>query len=390
MGESNMVLTPPAKIKVFGVGGGGSNAVRRMARGKLNGVDLYAVNTDSVALAYTTTTDDKITTVQIGPKVTKGMGAGGDPKVGSMAAEESREELRKHVRDSDMIFIASGMGGGTGTGAAPILADVAKESGALTIAIVTRPFTFEGQHRREQAEEGIERLVPACDTLIVIPNDRLLGLCDRRTAADSAFKMADDILFQGVSAISSVITTPGEINLDFADVKAVMKGMGQAWLSIGTANGQNRAVEAAKACIHSPLLDTSVEGATAVLFTVTAGMDLTLAEIQEAAEIIRKAADPSANIIFGMNYAPEMSNEIRITLIATGFNAKPGKVNKEAMEKEMKELKKYLIDEDQMDIPAFLRNPIQNRRQNVISRAQSADTRQPTATPKFGKPTSRV
>jgi len=390
MGESNMVLTPPAKIKVFGVGGGGSNAVRRMARGKLNGVDLYAVNTDSVALAYTTTTDDKITTVQIGPKVTKGMGAGGDPKVGSMAAEESREELRKHVRDSDMIFIAAGMGGGTGTGATPILADVAKESGALTIAIVTRPFTFEGQHRREQAEEGIERLVPACDTLIVIPNDRLLGLCDRRTAADSAFKMADDILFQGVSAISSVITTPGEINLDFADVKAVMRGMGQAWLSIGTANGQNRAVEAAKACIHSPLLDTSVEGATAVLFTVTAGMDLTLAEIQEAAEIIRKAADPSANIIFGMNYAPEMSNEIRITLIATGFNAKPGKVNKEAMEKEMKELKKYLIDEDQMDIPAFLRNPIQNRRQNVISRAQPADTRQPTATPKFGKPASRV
>ena len=371
MADNNMVLTPPAKIKVFGVGGGGSNAVRRMARGKLNSVELYAVNTDSVALAYTTTAEDKINTVQIGHKVTKGMGAGGDPKVGAMAAEESREEMRKHVRDADMIFIAAGMGGGTGTGAAPVLADVAKESGALTIGIVTRPFSFEGQHRRDQAEEGVERLQPACDTLIVIPNDRLLGLCDRRTAADSAFKMADDILYQGVSAISSVITTPGEINLDFADVKAVMKGMGQAWLSIGTAQGQNRAVEAAKACITSPLLDTSVEGATAILFTVTAGMDLTLAEIQEAAEIIRKSADPSANIIFGMSYAPEMSNEIRITLIATGFNAKPGKASKQAMESEMKELRKFLLDEDQMDIPAFLRNPIRNKRE-LITRAQQA------------------
>jgi len=221
--------------------------------------------------------------------------------------------------------------------------------------------------------------------LIIIPNDRILGLCDRRTAADSAFKLADDILFQGVSAISSVITTPGEINLDFADVKSVMKGMGQAWLSIGQANGQNRAVEAAKACITSPLLDTSVEGATAILFTVTAGMDLTLAEVQEAAEIIRKAADPSANIIFGLNYAPEMANEIKITLIATGFNAKPGKINKEAMEKEMKELRKYLIDEEQMDIPAFLRNPIQNRRNALMSRAQNADNKQ-MATAKFGKP----
>jgi cell division protein FtsZ len=388
MADSNMVSTPPAKIKVFGVGGGGSNAVRRMARGKLEGVDLYAVNTDAVALAYTTTSEDKITTFQIGPKVTKGMGAGGDPKVGTMAAEESREELRKLVRDTDMCFIAAGMGGGTGTGAAPVLAEVAKESGALTIAIVTRPFTFEGQHRRDQAEQGIERLVPGCDTLIVIPNDRILNLCDRRTAADSAFKLADDILYQGVSAISSVITTPGEINLDFADVKAVMKGMGQAWLSIGSATGQNRAVEAAKSCIHSPLLDSSVEGATAILFTVTAGMDLTLAEVQEAAELIRKAADPSANIIFGLNYAPEMANEIKITLIATGFNSKPGRLSKEAMDKEMKELRKYLLDEDQMDIPAFLRNPIQNRRRELISRAQNADTRQ-TATAKSSKPAPR-
>lgn len=389
MADSNMVLTPPAKIKVFGVGGGGSNAVRRMARGKLEGVDLYAVNTDAVALAYTVTSDDKISTIQIGPKVTKGMGAGGDPKLGTMAAEESREELRKVVRDADMVFVAVGMGGGTGTGAAPILADVARESGCLTIAIVTRPFSFEGQHRAHQAEEGIERLQPACDTLIVIPNDRILSLCDRRTAADSAFKLADDILFQGVSAISSVITTPGEINLDFADVKAVMKGMGQAWLSIGQASGQNRAVEAAKNCITSPLLDTSVEGATAILFTVTAGMDLTLAEVQEAADIIKKAADPSANIIFGLNYAPEMSNEIRITLIATGFNAKPGRISKEAMEKEMKELRKYLLDEDQMDIPAFLRSPIQNRRRELLTRAQNTDSRQ-MATAKFGKPSSRV
>ncbi len=370
MGESSMVSTPPARIKVFGVGGGGSNAVRRMARGKLGGVvELYAVNTDAVALAYTTTSDDKISTIQIGPKVTKGMGAGGDPKVGTMAAEESREEMRKAVRDADMIFIAAGMGGGTGTGAAPVVADVAREAGALTIAIVTRPFTFEGQHRRDQADEGIERLTPVCDTLIAIPNDRLLALCDRRTAADSAFKMADDILYQGVSAISSVITTPGEINLDFADVKAVMKGKGQAWLSIGTANGQNRAVEAAKACVTSPMLETSMQGATGVLFTVTAGMDLTLAEVQEAAGVIKKAADPSANIIFGINYAPEMSNEVRITLIATGFNVKGGPATKQAMEAEMKELRN-LLREDQMDIPAFLRTPIQNRRRDLISQAQ--------------------
>jgi len=387
MADNNIVSTPPAKIKIFGVGGGGGNAVRRMARGNLTGVELYAVNTDAVALEYTRASEDKITTVQIGPKVTQGLGAGGDPKVGTRAAEESREELRKAVRGADMVFIAAGMGGGTGTGAAPVMADVAREAGALTIAIVTRPFTFEGQHRRDQAEEGIERLVPVCDTLITIPNDRIVNLCDKRTQADRAFKMADDILYQGVSAISSVITTPGEIQVDFADVKSVMKGMGQAWLSIGTASGQNKAVEAAKACITSPLLDSSVEGATAILFTVTAGLDLTLAEIQESAEIIRKAADPSANIIFGMNYAPEMSNEVRITLIATGFNAKPGKLNKEAMDKEMKELRKYLLDEDQMDIPAFLRNPIQNRRQQVVSRAQSSDSR--AAAPNKFKPGPR-
>jgi len=375
MGESSMVSTPPAKIKVFGVGGGGSNAVRRMARGKLNGVELYAVNTDAVALAYSTTSDDKITAIQIGAKVTKGMGAGGDPKVGTMAAEESREELRKSVRDADMIFIATGMGGGTGTGATPVVADIAREAGALTIAIVTRPFTFEGQHRSDQAEEGIERLRPVCDTLIAIPNDRLLALCDRRTAADSAFKMADDILYQGVSAISSVITTPGEINLDFADVKSVMKGKGQAWLSIGSANGQNRAVEAAKACVTSPLLETTMHGATGVLFTVTAGMDLTLAEVQEAAQIIRKAADPSANIIFGINYAPEMSNEVRITLIATGFNVKGGPANKQAVEAEIKELRN-LLREDQMDIPAFLRTPIQNRRRDLVSQAQTSQPAQ--------------
>ncbi|MFC2058146.1 cell division protein FtsZ [Chloroflexota bacterium] len=369
--NGNLMPSPPAKIKVFGVGGGGCNAVRRMARGGLNNVELYAVNTDAVALAYTTSAH-KINKIQIGPKQTKGLGAGGDPSVGSTAAEESREYLRHAVRDADMVFIASGMGGGTGTGAAPVLAEVSKESGALTISIVTKPFGFEGIRRGDVAMEGIARLQPACDTLIIVPNDRLLALCDRSTPADSAFKMADDILFQGVDAISSVITTPGEINLDFADVKAVMKGMGPAWLSIGRASGQKRAVEAARACIASPLLDTSVEGATAILFTFTAATDVTLTEIEEAAGIIRKAADPAANIIFGMKYAHDMSDEVKITLIATGFNYKQGQMSKSALENEIAELHKCLQDEDQLEIPAFLRRPIQTRRREIAVRAQQS------------------
>lgn len=369
--ESKFV-TSQAKIKVFGIGGGGSNAIRRMVREGMEGVDFFICNTDAQALLYTS--NERIRKIQIGGKVTKGLGAGGDPKVGAMAAEESREELRQAVRGSDMVFIAAGMGGGTGTGSAPVLADIAKESGALTIGIVTRPFSFEGNYRRETAEEGLVRLQPACDTLIVVPNDRILSLCDRRTPADAAFKLADEILFQGVGAITSVITNSGEINLDFADVKAVMKGAGPAWLSIGQASGQNRAVEAARACVSSPLLDCSMEGATAILFTVTAGSDLTLAEVEEAGNVIRKAADPSANIIFGLSYAPEMANEVRIVLVATGFDYKPGKANKAALESELNELRKALKDEEQLDVPSFLRHPIQTRRRDILTRAQSQNS----------------
>lgn len=365
---TNKFVTSSAKIKVFGVGGAGSNAVRRMVRdGGLNGIDFYALNTDCQSLLMIT--NDNITRIQIGGKVTKGLGAGGDPKVGAMAAEESREELRHLTRGADMVFVAAGMGGGTGTGAAPILADVARENGALTIGIVTKPFSFEGNYRRETAEEGIARLQPACDTLIMIPNDRILSLCDRRTPADKAFKLSDDILFQGVEAITSVILGAGEINLDFADIRTVMKGAGQAWLSIGHASGQNRAVEAARACIASPLLDCSMEGATAILFTVSAGTDLTLAEVEEAGQVIRKVADPSANIIFGLNYAPDMANEVRIVLVATGFDYRPGKANKAAFENEMKDLRKALQDDEQLDVPAFLRHPIQVRRREILTQS---------------------
>lgn len=365
------LVTSQAKIKVFGVGGGGSNAVRRMAREGMPGVDFYIVNTDAQSLLYAK--NENLTRIQIGAKVTKGLGAGGDPKVGAMAAEESLDEIRKAMRGADMIFVAAGMGGGTGTGAAPVIGNAARETGILTIGIVTRPFGFEGSFRRESAEEGLTHLQPACDTLIIIPNDRILHLCDRRTAADKAFKLADEILYQGVNAITSVITSQGEINLDFADIKAVMKGAGPAWLSMGQATGQNRAVEAAKACISSPLLDASMEGATAILYTFTAGTDITLTEIEEAGQIIRKTADPAANIIFGLIYSPDMSNEVKIVLVATGFAYKPGKANMAARESELNELRKAIRNEEQLAVPAFLRNPVQKHRREILSRTMKQD-----------------
>lgn len=367
--ENNLAARSPAKIKVIGVGGGGSNAVNRMAKSDLGGVEFYAVNTDIQALQYVTVANK----VQIGEKVTKGLGAGGDPSMGAKAAEESREELRQLVRGADLVFVACGMGGGTGTGGAPIVASLAKESGALTIGIVTKPFGFEGTHRQEVAADGIGQMQAACDTMIVVPNERLLVLCDRKMRVESAFRTADDILFQGVASIAGVITTAGEINLDFADVQAVMRNAGPAWLAIGYGKGQNRTVDAARSAISSPLLDTSLEGATGVLFSVMGNTDLGLYEMNEAAEIIRKAADPRANIIFGVAYCKDMDDQVKITLIATGFNYKPGLIDRTSREEELRGLRKCIADESQLDIPAFLRHPLHVRREQIANRANQTD-----------------
>ncbi|GAI10487.1 unnamed protein product, partial [marine sediment metagenome] len=262
--------------------------------------------------------------IQLGQKLTKGLGVGGDHAQGEKAAEESRDELKEIASGADMVFITCGMGGGTGTGAAPVVAEIAKQSGALTIAVVTRPFTFEGAHRCQVSDEGIAHLLGKVDTLIIIPNDRLLELCDQKTAVDNAFKLADDVLHHGVQAIAEVITVPGLINLDFADVKAVMRDAGPAWMSIGRGSGQNRAVDAAKEALASPLLDVSIDGSKGVLFNVVGGSSLTLFEVNEAAEVIKQAVDPEANIIFGVAHDPSMDKEIKITLIATGFVSKLG------------------------------------------------------------------
>jgi len=367
--ENNSAARNPAKIKVIGVGGGGGNAVNRMAKSELHGVEFYAINTDTQALEYITIANK----IQIGEKVTKGLGCGGDPSCGAKAAEESREELRQLVRGTDMVFVACGMGGGTGTGGAPIVASLAKESGALTIGIITKPFGFEGFHRQEVSASGIAQMQAACDTLIIVPNDRLLVLCDRKTTVDSSFRMADDILYQGVSSITGVITKAGEINTDFADVKAIMKNAGPAWLAIGYGKGQNRAVDAARAAISSPLLDTSLSGATGVLYTISGNKDLTLYEVNEAAEIVRKAADHRAFIKFGVAYHTDMDDQVKITLIATGFDYKPGLIDKTSHEEEMRGLRKCITDESQLDIPAFLRHPLHARRQEIASRANQAD-----------------
>ncbi|MCK4368309.1 MAG: cell division protein FtsZ, partial [Dehalococcoidales bacterium] len=310
----------PAKIKVIGLGGGGCNAVTRMVREQIQGVEFIGMNTDAQALSIT----EAPTRVQLGEKLTKGLGVGGDHVMGQKAAEENRDELSELLSGSDMVFITCGMGGGTGTGAAPVVAEVSKQIGALTIAVVTKPFTFEGVHRTEVAEDGIVRLLGKVDTLIIIPNDRLLDLCDQKTVVDNAFKLADDVLRHGVQAIAEVIIVPGLINLDFADVKAVMKDAGPAWMSMGVGSSKNRAADAASEALASPLLDVSVEGAKGVLFNVAGGTGLTLFEVNEAADVIKQAVDPEANIIFGVVQDPSMGEEVRITLIATGFTSKLG------------------------------------------------------------------
>ncbi|RUA17947.1 MAG: cell division protein FtsZ [Clostridia bacterium] len=305
-----------AQIKVIGVGGGGGNAVNRMINEGIQGVEFIAVNTDAQALMLS----DAPIRVRIGDKLTKGLGSGGDPKIGEQATEESVEELKEVMKGADMIFITAGLGGGTGTGAAPVIARIARETGALTIGVVTKPFSFEGSRRRQLAEEGHERLKEHVDTLIIIPNDRLLQIVDKRASVQEAFATADDVLRQGIQGISELITIPGLINLDFADVRSIMSEGGAALMAIGTGRSENRAQQAAEEAIHSQLLDISIDGARGILFNVTGSEDMSLFEVNEAAEIIRRTAHPEANIIFGAVIDPSLTDTLRITVIATGFD----------------------------------------------------------------------
>ena len=306
-----------ALIKVVGVGGGGSNAIDRMIETQIGGVDFITVNTDAQQLVRSAAP----TTVHIGDKSTKGLGAGGKPEIGAKAAEESLEDLEAVLQGADMVFVAAGMGGGTGTGAAPKIAQLAKGMGALTIAVVTRPFKFEGARRRQVAEDGIAELQAEVDTLITIPNDRLLNVADKNATLTDAFKLADDVLRQGIQGISDLITVPGLINLDFADVRAIMANAGSALMAIGHGSGEDRAVEAAKEAVASPLLDIAINGASGILFNITGGEDLTLAEVNEAADVISNAAASEANIIFGAVIDPENEGSVKITVIGTGFEA---------------------------------------------------------------------
>ncbi len=308
----------PTKIKVVGLGGAGCNAITRMVREHIHGVEFIAMNTDVQHLGIT----EAPVRIPLGERLTRGLGAGGDHILGRRCAEEARDEIKQALARADMVFLAAGMGGGTGTGAIPVVAEVAKQSGALTIAVVTKPFAFEGKHRMQVAEEGISQLVTKVDTLIIVPNDRLLKLSGQKTTVDSAFKFVDEILCQAVQAIAEVITVPGLINVDFSGVRAIMKDSGPAWMSIGHGSGQNRAVDAAKQALASPLLDISISGAKNVLFRVAGGSNVSLFEVNEAAKVIQQALDPEANIIFGVIVDPNMGNEVRLTLIATGFPAK--------------------------------------------------------------------
>ncbi|MDP3995286.1 MAG: cell division protein FtsZ [bacterium] len=304
-----------AKIKVIGVGGGGSSAVNRMIEERIRGVEFVAVNTDAQALHH----NKAQTKLHIGQTVTRGLGAGMNPDLGRKSAEETQDEIKDILKDTDMVFITCGLGGGTGTGAAPVVADIARDLGALTVAIVTKPFMFEGQQRRAIAEAGLEELVEKVDTIITIPNDRLLQVIDKKSCLIDAFKVVDDVLRQGVQGISELITVPGLINVDFADVKAIMSGSGSALMGIGRGSGENRAIDAAKAAIDSPLLEMAIDGARGILFTVTGSSDLGMYEINEAAKIITGAADDDAKVIFGAVINEDLKDEVKITVVATGF-----------------------------------------------------------------------
>ncbi len=313
--SDDITFSSAARIKVIGVGGGGSNAVNRMIASEIEGIEFWTMNTDAQALSHS----DATRRIQLGQKLTRGLGAGGNPAIGQKAAEESREEIAMALEGADLVFITAGMGGGTGTGAARIVAEVAKEMGALTVGVVTRPFTFEGRRRTNQAEEGISGLQSQVDTLIIIPNDKLLQAINEQTPVQEAFRIADDVLRSGVQGISDIITIPGLINVDFADVRTVMADAGSALMGIGEGSGKSRAREAAIQAITSPLLESSIEGARGVVLNITGGADMTLIEVNTAAETIYEVVDPNANIIFGAVIDPQMQGEMRITVIATGF-----------------------------------------------------------------------
>ncbi len=313
-----------ATLKVIGVGGGGNNAVNRMIDHGMNNVEFISINTDGQALNLSKASSK----IQIGEKLTRGLGAGANPEIGKKAAEESREQIEDAIQGADMVFVTAGMGGGTGTGAAPVVAKIAKEMGALTVGVVTRPFSFEGRKRQTQAAAGVESMKAAVDTLIVIPNDRLLDIVDKSTPMMEAFKEADNVLRQGVQGISDLIAVSGEVNLDFADVKTIMSNQGSALMGIGVSSGENRAIEAAKKAISSPLLETSIVGAQGVLMNITGGESLSLFEAQEAADIVQDAADEDVNMIFGTVINPELQDELVVTVIATGFNDKPSNARK--------------------------------------------------------------
>ena len=351
-----------ARIKVIGVGGGGNNAVNRMIDSGVRGIDFIAMNTDRQAL-FSSRAEVKL---QIGEKLTRGLGAGANPDIGAKAADENRNEIMEALKGADMIFITAGMGGGTGTGAAPVVAEIARELGILTVGVVTKPFTFEGPKRLRQAEQGVNELKDFVDTLVTIPNDRLLQIADKKTTMVEAFEMADEVLKQGIQGISDLIAVPNLINLDFADVKTIMSDKGIAHMGIGTASGDNRATEAAKQAVRSPLLETSIEGAQSVLLNITGGEDLGIFEVNEAADLIRESVDKDANIIFGAGIDESLSDEIKITVIATGFDLKNVVTEKK---EEVKEVKEEAIseektkdddssakaEEEELDIPIFLR-----------------------------------
>ena len=365
-----------AQIKVVGVGGGGQNAVNRMIEEGIQGVEFISVNTDAQALMLSNAPQR----LRIGEKMTKGLGSGGNPDVGQRAADESREEIREMLTGADMVFVTAGMGGGTGSGASPIVAAVAREMGALTIGVVTRPFTFEGTHRRRSAEMAIENLSANVDTLITIPNDRLLAIVDKKSGIKEAFRTADDVLRQGIQGISELITIPGLINLDFADVKTIMQDGGAALMAMGRGSGENRAKEAAERAIHSALLDVSIEGARAIIFNIKGGEDLSLFEVNEAAEIIRANAHPECNIIFGAVIDSNMKDDVQLTVIATGFDRPKAKdqfdfvnnafgsrtngagdparrepARQPQPQAQASEYNVRTFDRDDLDIPAFLR-----------------------------------
>ncbi|MFD2616964.1 cell division protein FtsZ [Terrilactibacillus laevilacticus] len=375
MYEVDMEMEQLAQIKVIGVGGGGNNAVNRMIESGIRGVEFICVNTDAQALKLSKAS----VKLQLGEKLTRGLGAGANPEIGKKAAEESREQVEEVLRGADMVFVTAGMGGGTGTGAAPVIAEIAKDIGALTVGVVTRPFTFEGRKRANQAASGISTLKEKVDTLIVIPNDRLLEIVDKNTPMLEAFREADNVLRQGVQGISDLIAVPGLINLDFADVKTIMTEGGSALMAIGTATGENRAAEAAKKAISSPLLEKSIDGAKGVLMNITGGSNLSLYEVNEAADIVATAADQEVNMIFGSVINEDLSDEIVVTVIATGFHeidtqsqmkrpqrplSKPSQPKVKKNDPEEKEFPRHSNVsndiEDTLDIPTFLRN--RNRR----------------------------